>query len=85
MEQRISLRLREIYSARSEQSTNIFNELNRVQTMINDEHNLITSLDKQLQIYRQLANYLNQLSQIKEQLNLLTSNNGTNHQGILFY
>ncbi|CAF4140665.1 unnamed protein product [Rotaria magnacalcarata] len=80
IEQRIGLRLREIYSARSEQSTNIFNELNRVQTMINDEHNLISSLDKQLQIYRQLANYLNQLALMKEQLNLLTSVNGINHQ-----
>ncbi|CAF4381008.1 unnamed protein product [Rotaria sp. Silwood2] len=86
IEQRISLRLREIYSARSEQSTNIFNELNRVQTMINDEHNIISSLDKQFEIYQQLSIYLNKLSQIKEQLNLLTSINGTNHQGIyLFY
>jgi hypothetical protein len=82
MEQRISLRLREIYSARSEQSTNIFNELNRVQTMINDEYNLISSLDKQLQIYRQLVSYLNQLVQTKEQLNLLTLTNQTNQQGI---
>ena len=40
MEQRIALRLRGIYSARSEQSTNVFNELNRLQTMINDEHTL---------------------------------------------
>ncbi|CAF0767913.1 unnamed protein product [Rotaria sp. Silwood1] len=83
IEQRICLRLREIYSSRSEQSTNIFNELNRVQIMINDEYNHITSLDKQLQIYRQLANYLNQLSQIKEQLNSLTTTNGTNHQGLV--
>ncbi|CAF3287852.1 unnamed protein product [Rotaria socialis] len=83
IEQRIGLRLREIYSARSEQSTNIFNELNRVQTMINDEHNLISSLDKQLQIYRQLTNYLNQLALMKEQLNLLTSMNGVNHQGLV--
>jgi len=82
MEQRISLRLREIYSARSEQSTNIFNELNRVQTMINDEYNLISSLDKQLQIYRQLVSYLNELVQMKEQLNLLTLTNQTNQQGI---
>lgn len=85
MEQRIALRLREIYSARSEQSTNIFNELNRVQTMINDEHNLISSLDKQLQIYRQLSNYLNQLNQVKEQLNLLTLANGINQQGIYYF
>jgi hypothetical protein len=81
MEQRIGLRLREIYSARSEQSTNIFNELNHLQTMINDEHTLISSLDKQFQIYQQLSNYLNQLSQIKEQLNLFTSTNRSNHQG----
>ena len=60
MKQRISLRLREIYSARSEQSTNIFNELNHLQTMINDERILISSLNKQL------SNYLNELSQIKE-------------------
>ena len=80
MEQRVSLRLREIYLARSEQSTNIFNELNRVQIMINDEFNIISSLDKQFQIYRQIANYLNQLTQIKEQLNSI---HGTNHQGIL--
>jgi hypothetical protein len=46
MEQRIDLRLREIYSTRSEQSTNLFHELNRLQTMINDEHTLISSLDK---------------------------------------
>jgi hypothetical protein len=84
MEQRISLRLREIYSARSEQSTNIFNELNRVKTMINDEHTQISSLDKQLHIYRQLAIYLNQLSQTKEQLNLLTPTNTTNNQGYYF-
>jgi hypothetical protein len=82
MEQKISLRLREIYSARSEQSTNIFNELNHVQTMINDEYNLISSLDKQLQIYRQLVFYLNELTQIKEQLNLLILTNQTNQQGI---
>ena len=81
MEQRISLRLREIYSARSEQSTNIFNELNRVQTMINDEYNLISSLDKQLQIYRQLLFYLNELAKIKEQLNLFITTNQTNQQG----
>ena len=81
MEQRIGLRLREIYSARSEQSTNIFNELNRLQTMINDEHTLISSLDKQFQIYQQLSNYLNELSQIKEQLNLFASTNRSNHQG----
>jgi hypothetical protein len=81
MEQRIGLRLREIYSARSEQSTNIFNELNHLQTMINDEHTLISSLDKQFQIYQQLSNYLNQLSQIKEQLNLFTSTNRSNQQG----
>ncbi len=81
MEQRIGLRLREIYSARSEQSTNIFNELNHLQAMINDEHTLISSLDKQFQIYQQLSNYLNQLSQIKEQLNLFTSTNRSNHQG----
>ncbi|CAF1019239.1 unnamed protein product [Rotaria sordida] len=83
IEQRISLRLREIYSARSEQSTNVFNELNRVQTMINDEYYIISSLDKQLQIYRQLANYLNQLFQIKQQLDLLTSTNSTNHQELV--
>jgi len=82
MEQRIGLRLREIYSARSEQSTNVFNELNRLETIINDEHILISSLDKQYQIYQQLSNYLNQLSQIKEQLNLFTSTNRSNHQGI---
>ncbi|CAF1286611.1 unnamed protein product [Adineta steineri] len=80
IEQRINLRLREIYSARSEQSTNIFNELNRVQTMINDEYILISSLNKQLQIYRQLVSYLNQLVQYKEQLNLLTFTNQTNQQ-----
>jgi hypothetical protein len=84
MEQRIGLRLREIYSARSEQSTHVFNELNRLQTMINDEHTLISSLDKQYQIYQQLSNYLNQLSQIKEQLNLFTSTNRSNHQGLVF-
>lgn len=49
--------------------------------MINDEHNLISSLDKQYQIYYQISNYLNQLSQIKEQLNLFTSTNRSNHQG----
>ena len=81
MEQRICLRLREIHSARSEQSTHISNELNRVQTMINDECSLIASLDKQLQVYRQLANYLSDLVHMKEQLNLLTTNTGTNHQG----
>ncbi len=81
MEQRIALRLREIYSARSEQSTNIFNELNHLQTMINDEYTLISSLDKQYQIYQQLSNYLNELSQIKEQLNLFASTNRSNHQG----
>jgi ABC-type nickel/cobalt efflux system permease component RcnA len=85
MEQKIVLRLREIYSARSEQSTNIFNELNRLETIINDEHILISSLDKQFQIYQQLSNYLNQLSQTKEQLNLFTSTNRSNHQGIYFY
>ncbi len=84
MEQRINLRLREIYSARSEQSTNIFNELNRLQVMINDEHNLISSLDKQFQIYQQLSNYLNQLSQTKEQLNLFSPTNRSNHQGFFY-
>ena len=81
MEQRIALRLREIYSARSEQSTNVFNELNRLQTMINDEHTLISSLDKQSQIYQQLSNYLNELSQLKEQLSLYASTNRSNQQG----
>ena len=81
MEQRIALRLREIYSARSEQSTNVFNELNRLQTMINDEHTLISSLDKQSQIYQQLSNYLNELSQLKEQLTLFASTNRSNQQG----
>ena len=81
MEQRIVLRLREIYSARSEQSTNVFNELNRLQTMINDEHTLISSLDKQSQIYQQLSNYLNELSQLKEQLSLFASTNRSNQQG----
>ncbi len=85
IEQRIGLRLREIYSARSEQSTNLFNELNRLQTMINDEHILTSSLNKQFQIYQQLSNYLNQLSQIKEQLHLFTSTNRTNHQGFFLY
>ncbi len=85
IEQRIGLRLREIYSARSEQSTNTFNELNRLQTMINDEHTLISSLDKQFQIYQQLSNDLNQLSQVKEQLNLFTSTNRSNHQGFSIY
>ncbi|CAF0880409.1 unnamed protein product [Adineta steineri] len=83
IEQRINLRLREIYSARSEQSTNFFNELNRVQTMINDEYTLISSLNKQLQIYRQLVSYLNQLVQYKEQLNLLTFTNQTNQQELI--
>jgi hypothetical protein len=50
--------------------------------MINDEYNLISSLDKQLQIYRQLVSYLNELAQMKEQLNLLTLTNQTNQQGI---
>ena len=81
VEQRIALRLREIYSARSEQSTNVFNELNRLQTMINDEHTLISSLDKQSQIYQQLSNYLNELSQLKEQLSLFASTNRSNQQG----
>lgn len=85
IEQRIDLRLREIYSARSEQSTNIFNELNRLETMINDEYILISSLDKQFQIYQQLSNYLNQLSQMKEQLNLFTSTNRSNQQGYFYY
>lgn len=80
MEQRIQLRLREIYSARSEQSSNIANELTRVQTMINDECQLTSSLDKQLQIYRQLLTDLNQLAQVKEQLNLLIGN-ANNKQG----
>jgi hypothetical protein len=81
IEQKINLRFREIYSARSEQSTNIFNELNRVETMINDEFILISSLDKQLQIYRQLVSYLNQLSLFKQQLNSITSTNQTNSKG----
>ena len=85
MEQRIVLRLREIYSARSEQSSNIFNELNRLQTMIDDEHTLISSLDKQSQIYQQLSNYLNELSQLKEQLNLFTSTNRSNQQGEVLF
>ena len=43
--------------------------------MINDEYTLISSLDKQFQIYQQLSNYLYELSQIKEQLNLFASTN----------
>ncbi len=38
IEQRIGLRLRQIYSARWEQSTTIFNELNRLQTMNTHSH-----------------------------------------------
>jgi hypothetical protein len=52
--------------------------------MINDEHILISSLNKQFQIYQQLSNDLNQLSQIKEQLHLFTSTNRTNHQGFFY-
>ncbi len=52
MEQKINLRLREIYSLCSKQSTNIFNELNRLETMINDEYILFSSRDKQYQIYQ---------------------------------
>ncbi|UJR34999.1 hypothetical protein I4U23_027775 [Adineta vaga] len=75
IEQRIQLRLREMYSLKSEQSTNIFNELNRVETMMNDEYNFISSLDKQLEIYRQILTDLKQLSQRKEELNLFFSTN----------
>ncbi|CAF1684831.1 unnamed protein product, partial [Adineta ricciae] len=69
IEQRIQLRLREISALKSDQSTNIFNELNRVDTMMNDEHEMISSLDKQLQIYRQISLDFNQLSQLKQQFN----------------
>ena len=81
MEQRICLRLREISSARSDQSGPLVNELNRVDTMIRDEHRLISSLDNQLEIYRQLSTYLQELSQMKDQLNLFTSTTGTTNQG----
>ena len=84
IEQKINIRLREIYSARSDQSTNIFNELNRVETMINEEFLQTSSLDKQLQIYRQLVFYLNQLAQFKQQLNLLFSTNQNNSKGFYF-
>jgi len=81
IEQRISLRLREIYSARSEQSTNIFNELNRLETLIQDEYSLLSSFDKQLQIYQQLLSYLKQLALLKDKFSLFTSNHRSNHQG----
>ena len=44
----------------------------------------ISSLDKQSQIYQQLSNYLNELSQLKEQLNLFASTNRSNQQGFSF-
>ncbi|CAF1006350.1 unnamed protein product [Adineta ricciae] len=37
--------------------------------MMNDEHEMISSLDKQLQIYRQISLDFNQLSQLKQQFN----------------
>ena len=53
--------------------------------MINDEYIIISSLDKQYQIYQQLSIYLKELSQIKEQFNLFLSNNRSNHQGCFYY
>ena len=80
IEQRISVRLREINLNRCEQSTNIFNELNRLQTMINEEFNLIHSFDKQYQVYQEIFSYLNQLEKFKKDLRLLTIQSGTTNQ-----
>ncbi|CAF4135879.1 unnamed protein product [Rotaria sp. Silwood2] len=70
IEQRISLRLREIYSARSEQSTNIFNELNRLVTELINPNSSLTEIFQQSINLNDLCSLMNTL--IQQRINQLS-------------
>ena len=78
MEQRIAGRLREINAARHEQATHWTNELQRLDSMIDEEFAQIASLEKQLHVYRHVSQLFTDFSRGKEQLHLFSQPPGKN-------